>query len=246
MTDHEIRSRLTDRLGAVEARIQAACARAGRSRAEVTLIAVTKTVGVRVARLLPELGVLDLGESRPQELWRKAALLDDAPIRWHQVGHLQRNKIERTLPLVDLIHSTDSLRLLEAINKEAEKKEQPASVMLEVNVSGEPSKHGFSPNELMQLDAGTVERFTSVEVVGLMTMAPYTNDPEECRPTFRQLRQLRDEMQGRARWNFLGAELPLLSMGMSNDFEVAIEEGATHIRLGTVLFDGLPADGEAE
>jgi PLP dependent protein len=246
MTDQEIRSRLADRLGAVETRIRAACARAGRSRAEVTLITVTKTVGIHVARVLPDLGVLDLGESRPQELWRKAALLDDVPIRWHQVGHLQRNKVERTLPLVDLIHSIDSLRLLEAINKEAQKNEQPASVLLEVNVSGEQSKHGFSPDELIQLDAATLEQLTSVEVVGLMTMAAYTPNPEECRPTFRQLRQLRDEMQGRARWNFLGEELPLLSMGMSNDFEVAIEEGATHIRLGTVLFEGMPADGEGE
>ena len=246
MTDQEIRSRLADRLAAVEGRIRAACARVDRLRAEVTLIAVTKTVSIRVARLLPELGILDLGESRPQELWRKAAALEDVPIRWHQVGHLQRNKIERTLPLVDLIHSVDSLRLLEAINKEAEKKQQPASVLLEINVSGEESKHGFSPDALGQLDAGTIEQFTSVEVVGLMTMAPYTSSPEECRPIFRQLRQLRDEMQVRARWNFLGEELPLLSMGMTNDFEVAIEEGATHIRLGTVLFEGLPADGEAE
>src|SRR5262249_29204558 len=126
---NEIRSRLADNLAAVEARIAAACARVGRKREEVTLIAVTKYVDIDVAARLPELGVLDLGESRPQELWRKAEALPKE-IRWHMVGHLQRNKVERTLPLVHLIHSVDSERLMEALHREAVKQSRPIDVLL--------------------------------------------------------------------------------------------------------------------
>src|SRR5689334_17775277 len=137
---------LAERLAAVEARLTDSCRRAGRARSEVTLIAVTKTVSAEVATLLPGLGVQDLGESRPQELWRKAALVPP-PVRWHLIGHLQRNKIERTLAHVDRIHSVDSQRLLRALEA-AEKsltRTKPLPVLLEFNVSGEASKHGFAP-----------------------------------------------------------------------------------------------------
>src|SRR5262249_23502958 len=137
-----IREILSERLKAVEERIEAACHRAGRKRSEVTLVAVTKTVSAELAALLPSLGLLDLGESRPQELWRKAALLPKT-IRWHQVGHLQRNKIADTLPLAHLIHSVDSTRLLIALDGEAAKQKRKIEVLLEVNVSGEANKHGF-------------------------------------------------------------------------------------------------------
>ena len=136
------RSLLKDRLQAVEERIRAACRRANRAREEVTLVAVTKYVGCEIAALLPEFGVLDLGESRPQELWRKAAALPK-DVRWHLVGHLQRNKIEKTLPLVHLIHSVDSVRLLKALYEEAEKQDRHVDVLLEFNLSREPAKHGF-------------------------------------------------------------------------------------------------------
>jgi pyridoxal phosphate enzyme (YggS family) len=227
------------RLKAVEERIAGACRRVGRNRADVTLVAVTKTVSVETAGQLAAAGVLDVGESRPQELWRKAAALP-AGIRWHLIGHLQRNKIERTLPLVTMIHSVDSLRLLEALEEEAAKRSQPLEVLLECNASGEASKHGFALAELPAL-VPLLAKQRQVHIMGLMTMAAYDPNPENCRPTFAALRQMRDRLSPS-----LAAphRLQHLSMGMSNDFEVAIEEGATIIRLGTVLFEGLP-EGQA-
>ena len=236
-TQSRLKEVLTDRLKAVEERIHAACRRAGRSRAEVTMVAVTKTISAEIAALLPSLGVLDLGESRPQELWRKAAQLSKVapPVRWHQVGHLQRNKIEATLPLVHLIHSVDSVRLLNALDQEAGKQQGTAVVLLEVNVSREANKHGFSPAEIPGL-VKPIAGLKHVQVAGLMTMAALESDTEHCRRTFAELRQLRD----RCRPDFPPPhDLCQLSMGMTNDFEVAIEEGATLIRLGTVLFEGL-------
>jgi pyridoxal phosphate enzyme (YggS family) len=228
------RDLLRQRLQAVEERLQAACRRAGRARREVTLVAVTKTVSADIAALLPELGVLDLGESRPQELWRKAAALP-SPVRWHLVGHLQRNKIERTLPLVELIHSVDSLRLLAALEEAAARHGRPATVLLEVNVSREANKQGFAPEQVPTL-AEAINRLGQVQVRGLMTMAALEDDPERCRPTFALLRQLRDQLRGALRPPHT---LEHLSMGMSNDFEIAVEEGATLIRLGTILLGGL-------
>jgi pyridoxal phosphate enzyme (YggS family) len=236
-TQSRLKEVLTERMRAVEERIHAACRCAGRSRAEVILVAVTKTISAEIAALLPQLGILDLGESRPQELWRKAAQLSKVapPARWHQVGHLQRNKIEATLPLVHLIHSVDSVRLLNALDREATKQQRTAVVLLEVNVSREANKHGFSPQEIPGL-AKPINDLKHVQVAGLMTMAALESDTQECRWTFAELRQLRD----RCRPDFPPPhDLCQLSMGMTNDFEVAIEEGATLIRLGTVLFEGL-------
>jgi pyridoxal phosphate enzyme (YggS family) len=227
MLDAEIRARLHDRLQQIEARIAAACQRAGRRRADVTLVAVTKTVDERVARLLAEMGVVDLGENRPQELWRKAEALKDLPIRWHMIGSLQRNKVERTLPLCRLIHAVDSERLLAEIDKLAGKRGGTAKVLLEVNASREANKHGFAPEQVAEVIA-SAGRYGNLTIDGLMTMAAYTPDPEQSRPTFAEVRALRD-----------AARLAHLSRGMSNDFEVAIEEGATFLRLGTVLFEGL-------
>ncbi len=230
-----LRHQLAGRLAAVEQRLQAACARAGRRRDEVTLVAVTKTVPVEVAAILPGLGVGDLGESRPQELWRKAAAIEGA--RWHLVGHLQRNKIERTLPLVSCIHSIDSVRLLEAIEAACAAAGRTLPVLLEVNASGEASKHGFRPAEVPGL-VPLLRSLKQVRVEGLMTMAAYADDPQSCRPTFAALQQLRDRLREQ-----LGpTALPHLSMGMSNDFEIAVEEGATMVRLGTVLFEALAGD----
>jgi pyridoxal phosphate enzyme (YggS family) len=229
----ENRQRLADNLAAVEERVDAACRRAGRARSEVTLVAVTKTVTAEIAALLPGLGVHDLGESRPQELWRKAAAVP--LVRWHLIGHLQRNKIERTLPLLSCIHSVDSLRLLRALETSAETlaDPRPLPALLEFNVSREASKHGFAPEELDDI-AATLAILKYVRVDGLMTMAAYEDDPERTRPTFAALRELRDRLAAVMR-----RPLPQLSMGMSNDFEIAIEEGATLVRLGTVLFEGV-------
>jgi PLP dependent protein len=224
-----VRDTLAANLARVEQRLAAACARAGRPRSSVTLVAVTKTVSVDVAAELVALGVRDLGENRPQELWRKAEALTG--VRWHLIGHLQRNKIDRTLPLVHRIHSVDSLRLLEAIDTAG-----PVDVMLEFNCSGEASKGGFASSETAAL-GGALRNLKRVRVVGLMTMAALEDDPERCRPTFQTLRALRDELQRHAGDRH---RLTELSMGMSNDFEVAIEEGATLVRIGTALFEGLP------
>lgn len=228
------RALLADRLAAVEARIGAACARAGRDRAAVTLVAVTKTVPAEVAALLPEFGILDLGESRPQELWKKAAAIPVSPAaRWHLIGHLQRNKIDKTVPLTHLIHSVDSQRVLDALHQFGTARGTPVPVLLEVNCSREANKGGFAPEELPAV-AGTLAACAGLRVDGLMTMAAHAADPQQCRPTFAELRQLRDELRTRT-----GLPLPHLSMGMSNDFEVAIEEGATLVRLGSVLFEGI-------
>lgn len=229
-----LEAELRSRIDAVEGRLRAACGRAGRERSEVTLVAVTKTTTAEIASLLPGLGVLDLGENRPQELWRKAAALPTT-VRWHLIGHLQRNKVERTVPLVHLIHSADSLRLLQALEGQAAN----VPVLLEVNASREASKHGFAPEEL----PGLVDQLAAlrhVQIRGLMTMAAFEEDPERCRPTFALLRGLRDRLQ-----TALGDahRLEHLSMGMTNDYEVAVEEGATLVRIGTALFDGLGARG---
>jgi pyridoxal phosphate enzyme (YggS family) len=226
---------LRERLRAVERRLEAACARVGRRRDEVTLVAVTKTISAAVAGALPELGVLDLAENRPQQLWQKAAALPSG-VRWHLVGHLQRNKIERTLPLVHLLHSADSIRLLVALEAEATKRDRTVPVLLEVNASREANKHGFAPDELPAL-VPELQRLSRVRILGLMTMAAYVEDPEQCRATFAEVRRLRDLLRER-----LPAphRVEQLSMGMSNDFEVAVEEGATFVRLGTVLFEGVP------
>lgn len=227
MTDPDVRTLLATRLRTVEERIAAACARAGRSRADVTLIAVTKTVSPAVAALMPELGVTDLGESRPQELWKKAAVIPAA--RWHLIGHMQRNKIDKTIPLVSLVHSADSERVLDALAAFGETRGDPVTVLLEVNCSREVNKGGFAPDSLPTQTARP-----GLRVEGLMTMAAHHDDPQACRPTFAELRTLRDRLRTET-----GLSLPHLSMGMTNDFEVAIEEGSTFVRLGSVLFEGL-------
>jgi pyridoxal phosphate enzyme (YggS family) len=206
----------------------------------VRLVAVTKTVSVEVVSLLPELGVLDLGENRPQELWRKAAALPPT-CRWHLIGHLQRNKIDRTLQVNPLIHSVDRVALLTALEQATAGRSQPLPVLLEVNASREPNKHGFTPEELPQL-VPDLARLQHLQVRGLMTMAALEEDPERCRPTFALLRQLAEQLRRQ-----VGPPhaLDQLSMGMTNDFEVAVEEGATLVRIGTALFEGLATQGKA-
>ncbi|MCU0706349.1 MAG: YggS family pyridoxal phosphate-dependent enzyme [Fimbriiglobus sp.] len=230
MTDDELRATLGQRVEDVRGRINAACEHTGRSPDAVTLVAVTKSVSVRVAALLPPLGVPDLGESRPQKLWEKAA---DIPARWHLIGHLQRNKLDKTVPLCSLLHSVDSDRLLTALNDFGVRRGVPVPVLLEVNCSREEAKGGFAPETLPTL-ADSLMSLVGLRVDGLMTMAAYSDDPEAARPTFAELRALRDDLRTRT-----GLPLPHLSMGMSGDFEVAVQEGATLVRIGTTLFEGL-------
>ena len=227
----EVHSILSERISAVRARIEAACTRAGRQPTEVALIGVTKTVSHEVAKVAYELGLTDLGESKPQELGKKAAAIPEA--RWHLIGHLQRNKIDRTIPLATLVHSVDSLRLLEALDAFGRKRGVPVPVLLEVNCSREETKGGFRPEDVPALSDKLVS-IPGVGLQGFMTMASFFDDPERCRPAFAELRELRDRMRSST-----GLPLPSLSMGMSNDFEVAIEEGSTHVRIGTTLFEGV-------
>ena len=226
-----IRTTLAERIAAVRGRIADAARRAGRDPAEVTLVAVTKTVSAEVAAVAADLGVTDLAENRPQALWAKADAVPAAT--WHLIGHLQRNKIDRTVPSVSLIHSVDSERLLDALAAFGVKRGEPVPVLLEVNCSREPVKGGFPPETAPALGDKLVS-LAGVSVRGLMTMAAYSDAPEAARPAFAELRRLRDDLRTRT-----GLELPHLSMGMSGDFEVGVEEGATFVRVGTTLFEGL-------
>ena len=234
MTDADLTRLLAARLAGVRDRIAGAATRAGRDPADVALVAVTKTVSARVAGLLPGLGAPDLGEGRPQSLWAKADALPAA--RWHLVGHLQRNKLDRTVPAAALIHSCDSLKLLAALDAAGRARGEPVAVLLEVNCSGEAAKGGFAPAAVPA--AGDVlMSLPGVRCGGLMTMAAFHADPGDCRPAFAELRAVRDRLRAST-----GLPLPHLSMGMSNDFDVAVEEGATLVRVGTTLFTGLEGE----
>lgn len=223
----------TERLAAIRARIEAACRRAGRDPGTVTLIAVTKTFGPEAVRDAWEAGIGIMGENRVQEAAAKIPQCVGGP-DWHLIGHLQRNKVRAALEMFPVIHSVDSRRLAEQLARVATEMGARPRILLEVNVSGEASKYGLSPQEVPELLEFLATQ-PAVTIEGLMTMAPFCPDPEQTRPVFARLRQLRD------RWERdCGFSLPRLSMGMSNDFEVAIEEGATWVRLGTVLFGGRP------
>lgn len=236
----DLHAQLAANLSAVQGRIVDACARSRRDPREVQLVAVVKSAEWEWVRALLELDVRHLGESRPQHLVHRAAQLaaeaPHLPVQWHLIGHLQRNKVRPVLPVARLIHSIDSLRLLERVGLIAGELRLQPRVLLEVNVSGEATKQGFPPEQLWsQWEALT--SVPHVEVAGLMTMAPESDDPEAARPVFRGLRELRDRLRQRGPW-----ELPQLSMGMSGDYEIAVEEGATLVRVGSRLFAGLAGE----
>lgn len=220
---------LDQNLARVQQRIAGACLRSGRSPADVTLVAVTKYANPDWIPPLLALGVRDLGENRPQQLLERATKLPDAC--WHLIGQLQRNKVRSVLAHAALIHSGDSLRLLQRISDIAGELGRTTRVLLQVNVSGEGSKQGFVPDDLRR-DWLACRSLPHIQIDGLMTMAPLSDDPEAARPSFRGLRDLRSELSR-------DAPLSHLSMGMSHDMEVAIEEGATLVRVGSALFEGL-------
>lgn len=223
---------IADNLRSIRERIARAAEGAGRSPSEVTLLAVSKFHPPAAVEQAAAAGQLEFGENYPQELCAKAEAVCLPSIRWHLIGHLQRNKVERALRHADLIHSVDSLRLLEALEAASRRRAASAHVLLEVNASREPNKTGFALEEVPELG----ERLRSlphVRVEGLMAMASYTADPGSARATFAEVRELRDRL--RREWGE-AFPLPHLSMGMSNDYEVAIEEGATIVRVGTAIF----------
>lgn len=215
-------------LARVRERITVAARRSGRKPEDVTLVAVTKGVSEGRMQAAVAAGVKDLGESRVQEASPKIEALGGA-VRWHLVGHLQRNKAARAAELFDVIHSADSARLLGELSRHARR---PLEVLLQVNVAGEPQQHGVSPDGLIDL-ASQAAQLPGIRLVGLMTIAPMAPDGETVRPVFRRLRVLRDELNRRM---MLRSPLPHLSMGMTDDFEAAVEEGATMIRIGRGIF----------
>lgn len=210
-------------------RISAAAERSGRNASDIQLVGVSKYQSAPNIRAVMEEGLTLFGESRVQEAASKIPLLP-AKLHWHFIGHLQSNKIRKALPLFELFHSVDSLDLALAMDRIAEEMGRFPRVLLEVNVSGEASKHGFSPTAL-NASLEQLLKLPRLQVEGFMTMAPLTKDPETTRPYFAQLRKLRDEAS-----RAFGIPLTSLSMGMSHDFEVAIEEGATLVRIGSALF----------
>ena len=216
---------------AVEEKVKEACRRAGRSRDEVTLIAVSKTKPMSMIEELLPLGVVDFGENKVQELTAKEEALP-SHIRWHMIGHLQRNKVKYIVDKAFLIHSVDSLRLAEAISQEAGKKNVTANILIEVNVAGEDSKFGVRPEETAAL-AESISKLPNISVKGLMTIAPFVENAEENREVFRNLRKLSVDIEEK---KFNNVIMAVLSMGMTGDYEVAIEEGATMVRVGTGIF----------
>ena len=218
-------------LESVRRRVAAAAERAGRAPESVRLVAVTKTVGLEEIRALHDLGVRDFGESRVLEALRRIEALKGLDARWHMIGHIQTKKANKAIGAFDLIHSLDSVRLAQALDAHAARSDTVVSALVEVNVSGEATKDGFAPGDLGPA-LEKISRMKSLRVDGLMAMAPIAADPEQTRPVFAQLRALRDRFAHAAP----GTELRWLSMGMSQDFEVAVEEGADLIRVGSALF----------
>ena len=223
---------IAENLDRVRRRIAQSAAKSGRTPDQITLVAVTKYVGETQSRAAFEAGCQVLGESRPQHLCPKAQALADLPVRWHMIGHLQRNKVRRVLPLLEMIHSADSPRLIQTIDKIAGELALRVPILLEVNVSGETAKHGFQP-DAVGIFLEELARFEHVEVRGLMCMAGLTGGPDSARADFVALRELRDHLQ-----TICPKEIALdeLSMGMSGDYQTAIEEGATMVRVGTAIF----------
>ncbi len=244
-----MKRRLQENLKRIRDRIERACVRASREPGEVRLVAVTKSVGIETIRTLLDLGVNDLAENRVQELTHRAAMIQESmgrrsispgtppvrPPRWHMVGHLQRNKIRALLPWIEMIHSVDSLRLAEDLDAESARIGRRTPILLEVNVSGEPAKEGVAVAAATHLveQLGTLK---GLDLRGLMAMAPLTDDANVIRRTFERAKELFEEIVG---GEYRGPGFRELSMGMSNDFEHAIEFGATCVRIGSALFEGI-------
>jgi PLP dependent protein len=220
-------------LKAVQQRIEAACARAGREPGSVSLVAVSKTQPPEIVCAAAALGLSLFGENKVQEAKAKIPACPGR-LRWHLVGHLQSNKCRDAVGLFEMVQSVDSLHLAEELNKRADQAARTLPVLLEVNAVGEASKFGYRPEQLLA-ELVRINALPRLEIHGLMTVPPWAPEPEKVRPVFRQMRELKARCE-----QVLGAPLPHLSMGMTGDFEVAIEEGATMVRIGTALFGERP------
>ena len=227
--------RIADNVRRVRDGIADAALRAGRDSSEITLVAVCKYVDATVTRVLIDAGCQDLGESRPQQLWQKESILRDAVPRWHLIGHLQRNKARRTAHLADWIHSVDSLELLATIDRCASGRDTPLNILLEVNISGDTAKHGFDTTRAAEAVAAAAA-CEHIQLRGLMGMAGAGTTPASARAEFRRLATLREQLLRHVADPTVLAEL---SMGMSGDYAAAIAEGATMVRIGSTLFDGV-------
>ena len=220
---------LAENLDSIQQRIRAACERAGRDPASVTLLAVTKGQPPDAVNEAGKLGITFFGENKIQEAKAKIPSCS-GKLRWHFIGHLQTNKCRDAVELFGMIQSVDSLHVAQEISKRADQAGKTLPILLEVNLAGEASKFGYRPDQL-ELELNQLNALPRLEIHGLMTVPPWTANAENVRPVFRQLRELKERCE-----QTLGAPLPHLSMGMSGDFEVAIEEGATMVRIGTALF----------
>jgi len=221
---------IKDRLQAIEERIQAACDRAGRKREEVKIIAVTKYIDAQAIGDLLDVGIMDIGENRVQDALPKHELHGDRGT-WHFIGHLQTNKAKEVVGRFPYIHSLDRVSLAQELNKRGEALDTTVNCFLQVNISGEETKFGLSPNDVLAFLRET-SNMKHIKIIGLMTMAPVVDNQEEARQVFRGLYEWKERIN---ELGFPHAHIEELSMGMSSDFEVAIEEGATYIRLGSVL-----------
>ncbi len=231
--------RIAENVQRVHDQIATATKKSGRRASDVTLIAVTKYVDAKTTQLVMDAGCCHLGESRPQQLWEKAATCsDDRPndaVRWHLIGHLQRNKVARTLDIASLLHSVDSPRLLREIDKSAAVTQSVADVLLEVNISGDASKHGWAPKEMPAI-LESIQDLSHIRIRGLMAMSGIRTDTESARREFAAVETLRQSLATDCPEN---CQMRELSMGMSRDFCEAIEEGATMVRVGSALFKGV-------
>lgn len=224
--------RIADNLDYVESRIVEACKRSGRDRSEVTLIAVSKTKPVPDLEEARAHGTTVFGENKVQEIRDKTEVMGVDGLHWHMIGHLQANKVKYLIGVVEMIHSVDNVKLAEEIEKQAAKKDAVMDVLCEVNMAGEESKFGLTPEAAMDF-VKEISKLPHLRIRGLMTIAPYTEDPESNRVYFKGLRELKDRINAE---QIPGVQMDVLSMGMTGDYEVAIEEGATLVRVGTGIF----------
>lgn len=209
-----------------------AAALSGRKVEDIRIVAVTKTVDADTVKRAFELGISSIGENRVQEMMKKYEVLKNYELDWHMIGHLQRNKVKYIIDKVALIHSVDSISLAREINKRAGKSGKRMQVLVQINVSGEKSKYGIDPDHVHEF-MEQAEGLENIHIMGLMTIAPYVQDPEEARPEFSKLRGIFEDVKDN---KYSGVEMELLSMGMTGDYKVAIEEGANIVRIGTGIF----------
>lgn len=227
---------IAENLANVRQRIEDSARKAGRDPKEITLVCVTKGADINQIREALSLGITDIGENRVNEALSKYENLGKLPdsLRWHMIGHLQTNKVRKCLKVSGIIHSLDSLRLAAELDRHAGREDKRIDSFVEVNVSGESGKYGISPADAYGF-VKEASLLPNLRIIGLMTMAPFADNPDDARPYFRQLRALRDELLKK---NIPNTDIKELSMGMTQDFETAVEEGATFVRIGTAIFSG--------